>query len=111
VDTENSDRIENAGFRSVREIVIVSTMTPFFVALLALVASTFRTRALSRLRSLPSAIRSPSCNEARPVVSAFGNLTGCCGLGCPVSPRARYRPRSPVTVFVTVAVRIEATWC
>jgi hypothetical protein len=45
VDTENSVRIENAGFRSVREIIIVSTMTPFFIALLALVASTFRTRA------------------------------------------------------------------
>jgi len=34
VDTENSVRIENAGFRSVREIIIVSTMTPFFIALL-----------------------------------------------------------------------------
>src|SRR5262249_14231987 len=45
VDTENSIRIENAGFRSVREIIIVYTMTPFFIALLALVASTFRTRA------------------------------------------------------------------
>src|SRR6266446_9728420 len=45
VDTENSVRIENAGFRSVREIIIVSTMSPFFIALLALVASTFRTRA------------------------------------------------------------------
>ena len=45
VDTENSVRIENAGFHSVREIIMVSTMTPFFIALLALVASTFRTRA------------------------------------------------------------------
>ena len=45
VDTENPIRIENAGFRSVREIIIVSTMTPFFIALLALVTSTFRTRA------------------------------------------------------------------
>src|SRR5437016_12239361 len=43
--TENSVRIENAGFHSVREIIIVSTMTSFFIALLALVASTFRTRA------------------------------------------------------------------
>jgi hypothetical protein len=41
--TENSVRIENAGFRSVREISILSTMTPCFMALLALVASTFRT--------------------------------------------------------------------
>src|SRR5262249_11705278 len=38
-------RIENAGIRSVREIIIVSTMTPFFIALLALVTSTFWTRA------------------------------------------------------------------
>jgi len=45
VDTENSVRIENAGFRSVREIIIVSTMTSFFISLLALVASTFQTRA------------------------------------------------------------------
>ena len=45
MDTENSVRIENAGFHSVREIIMVSTMTPFFIALLALVASTFRTRA------------------------------------------------------------------
>jgi hypothetical protein len=32
VDTENSVRIENAGFHSVREIIMVSTMTPFFIA-------------------------------------------------------------------------------
>jgi len=86
VDTENPVRIENAGFRSVREIIIVSTMTPFFIALLALVTSTFRAREVW-LRSLPSAIRSPSCNKARRVVSAFGNLTGCCGFGCPVAGR------------------------
>ena len=43
--TENSVRIENAGFRSVREIIIVSKMSPLFIALLALVASTFRARA------------------------------------------------------------------
>ena len=30
---------------TVREIIIVSTMSPFFIALLALVTSTFRTRA------------------------------------------------------------------
>src|SRR4029077_2097064 len=44
VDTENPVRIENAGFRSVREIIIVSKMSPFFIALLALVSSTFRAR-------------------------------------------------------------------
>ena len=45
MDTENPVRIDNAGLRSVREIIIVSKMSPFFIALLALVASTFRTRA------------------------------------------------------------------
>ena len=35
---------------------------------------------LSKLRSWLSAIRSPSCNKARHVVSAFGNLTGCCAI-------------------------------
>src|SRR5437879_3315311 len=45
VDTEKPVRTENTGFGSVREIIIVSTMTSFFIALLALVASTFRTRA------------------------------------------------------------------
>ena len=45
MNTENPVRTENAGFRSVREIIIVSTMTPFFIALLALIASTIRTRA------------------------------------------------------------------
>jgi hypothetical protein len=52
VDTENPVRIENAGFRSVREIIIVSTMTPFFIALLALIASTFRTRAAQQAEIL-----------------------------------------------------------
>ena len=83
--TENPVLIENAGFRSVREIIIGSTMTPFFIALLALVTSTFGPVLLSRLRSLPYAIRSPSCNKARRVVSAFGNLIACYVFGCPVS--------------------------
>ena len=41
MDTENPVRIENAGSRCGREIIIVSTMTPFVIALLALVTSTF----------------------------------------------------------------------
>src|SRR5207249_8267050 len=35
VDTEKPVRTENTGFGSVREIIIVSTMTSFFIALLA----------------------------------------------------------------------------
>ena len=45
MDTENPVRIENAGSRAVREIIMVSTMTPFFIALLGLVTSTLRNRA------------------------------------------------------------------
>jgi hypothetical protein len=53
VDTENAVRIENAGFRSVLQIIIVSKMSPFFIALLALVASTLRTRAQQDIRTQP----------------------------------------------------------
>ena len=52
VHTENSFRIENAVFHSVREIIIVSTMTPFFIAILALVGSTIRTRAAQQAEIL-----------------------------------------------------------
>src|SRR5215469_2425511 len=80
-------RFENAGFGSVREIIMVATMTPFFIALLALVTSTFRTRAAQQAEIVALRHLSPSCNKARHVVSAFGHLTGCCGFGCPVSGR------------------------
>jgi hypothetical protein len=66
---------------------MVSTMTPFFITLLALVTSTFRTCAAQQAEIVASAIRSPSCNKARRVVSAFGNRTACCGFGCPVAGR------------------------
>jgi len=52
VDTEKPVRTENTGVGSVREIIIVSTMTSFFIALLALVASTFRTRAAAEIVAL-----------------------------------------------------------
>jgi hypothetical protein len=38
-------RIENAAVRTVREIIIISIDESFFIALLTMVASTFRTRA------------------------------------------------------------------
>jgi hypothetical protein len=53
---------------SVREIIIVSTMTPFFIAFLALVASTFRTRAALQAEIVVSAIRSPSVGNRTAVV-------------------------------------------
>ena len=52
MDTEKPVRTENTGVGSVREIIIVSTMTSFFIALLTLVASTFRTRAAAEIVAL-----------------------------------------------------------
>ena len=43
--TENSVRSENAGVPTIREIMVATTMSSLFVALFALVASSFRTRA------------------------------------------------------------------
>ena len=73
---------------SVREIIIVSTMTPFFIAFLALVASTFRTRAALQAEIVALRYQIAVLQQSGHVVSAFGNLTGCCGFGCPISGRA-----------------------
>jgi hypothetical protein len=67
VATENSVRIENTGFRPVREIIIVSTMSHFSSLFLLWSPLHFGPVPLSRLRSWRSAIRSPSCNKARHV--------------------------------------------
>jgi putative transposase len=45
VITENSVRPENTGVPNIREIMMATTMSSLFVALFALLASTFRTRA------------------------------------------------------------------
>jgi len=45
VVTENSVRSENTGVPIIREIMVATTMSSLFVALFALVASSFRTRA------------------------------------------------------------------
>ena len=45
VVTENSVRSENTGVPIIREIMVATTMNSLFVALFALVASSFRTRA------------------------------------------------------------------
>jgi hypothetical protein len=44
VVTENSVPSENAGVPIIREIIVATTMSSLFVALFALVASSFRTR-------------------------------------------------------------------
>ncbi len=43
--TENSVRSENTGVPTIHEIIVATTMSSFFVAFFALLASTFRTRA------------------------------------------------------------------
>jgi hypothetical protein len=45
VVTENSVRSENTGVPAIREIMVATTMSTLFVALFALIASNFRTRA------------------------------------------------------------------
>jgi len=45
VATENSVRSENTGVPIIREIMVATTMSSLFVALFALLASSFRTRA------------------------------------------------------------------
>src|SRR5262245_23443094 len=96
VDTENPVQIENTGSRSLREIIIVSKMTPFFIALLALVASTFRTRAaqqaeivalrhqIAATSSPPSAIGPPAVDCVFPFLAGLAALAaypeaGHCG--------------------------------
>jgi hypothetical protein len=69
---------------TVREIIIVSTMSPFFVALLALVTSTFRTRAAQQAEIVALRHQIAVRNRARRVVYASGNLTDCSGFCCPI---------------------------
>jgi hypothetical protein len=61
VITKNSVRSENTEVPIIREILVATTMSPLFVALFALVASSFRTRAVLQTvtRSTPK-IRSCS---------------------------------------------------
>jgi hypothetical protein len=80
--------IENAGIRSVREIIIVSTMTPFFIALLAPVASSFRSRPAQQAEIVALRHQIAILQQVRHVVCAFDDRTDFCGFGCPVSGRA-----------------------
>ena len=59
VVTENSVRSENTGVPIIRKIMVATTISSLFVALLALVASSFRTRATLRAEILaaPGATR------------------------------------------------------
>jgi hypothetical protein len=65
VVTKNSVRSENTGVTIIRKIMVATTISPLFVALLALVASSFRTRATMQAEIL-----------AAPVPSSRYNLPG-----------------------------------
>jgi hypothetical protein len=120
-------RIENAGICSVREIIMVSTMTPFFIALLALVASSFRTRAAQQAEivalrhqiavlatkcatsSTPSTIGPTSVDLVVPFLAGLAALAAhpgsrtlsCAGIG------GRLRAIGPAN---RVAVREDQAW-
>jgi len=51
VDTESLVRSENTEFPIIREIMVATTMSSLFVALFALLASSFRTRVPGELLS------------------------------------------------------------
>jgi hypothetical protein len=53
VVTENSVRSENIGVPIIREIMVATTMSSLFVALFALLATRFRTRAALQAEILP----------------------------------------------------------
>jgi hypothetical protein len=59
VVTENSVRSENTGVPIIRKIMVATTISPLFVALLALLASSFRTRATlqAEILAAPGATR------------------------------------------------------
>jgi hypothetical protein len=70
VQTENFVRIDKKYVTTVREIIIAFKMSPVFIALVALVGSTFQTRSAMRPRLLLSVTRSLFCNAAHRVVRA-----------------------------------------
>ena len=82
VVTENSVRSENAEVPIIREIMVATTMSSLFVALFALAASSFGTRAALQPKSSPSVTNSRFCNRTRRVACASTAATGCCGFCC-----------------------------
>ena len=82
VDTEKPVRTENTGFGSVREMIIRSTMTSFFIALLALVASTVRTRAAQQVEIVALRHQIAVLQRSSPRRSASSRPTDCSGFCC-----------------------------
>jgi hypothetical protein len=83
VHTDNSVRSENAGVPTIREIMVATTMSSLFVALFALVASSFRTRAALQAEILALRHQLAVCQKrTRRVACASTAATGSCGLCC-----------------------------
>ena len=82
VVTENYVRFENAEVPIIREIMAATTMSSLFVALFALVASSFRTRAALQTEILALRHQLAVFQRTRRVACASTAATGCCGLCC-----------------------------
>src|SRR5271169_985845 len=82
VVNENSVHSENRGVPIIHEIVAATTMSSLFVALFALVASSFRTRAAMQAEILVLRHQLAVCKRTRRVACASTAATGSCGLCC-----------------------------
>ena len=81
--TEDSVRSENAGVPTIREIMVATTMSSLFVALFALVASSFRARAALQAEILALCHQLAVFQKnARVACTSSTAATGSCGLCC-----------------------------
>jgi hypothetical protein len=80
--TENSVRSENTGVPTIREIMVATTMSSLFIALFALVASSFRTRAALQAEILALRHQLAVCQKNAPRRLRPTAATGSCGLCC-----------------------------
>jgi len=87
VVTENSVPSENTEVPIIREIMAVTTMSSLFVAVFALVVSTFRTRAALQTENQRFVTNLRFFKTTRRVACASTVATGCCGLCCPILVR------------------------
>src|SRR6184192_2071063 len=82
VATENPIRSENTEVLIIREIMVATTMSSLFVALFALLASSFRTRAALQAEILALRHQLAVFQRTRRVACASTAATGSCGLCC-----------------------------
>ena len=113
MDTANPIRIENAGSRSIREIIIVSIMTPFFIALLALVTSTFRTSAAQQaeivaLRHQIAVLQQGAPRRLR--LRQSGRLLWIWLSGCVAKTILAWKPNQPAISSVDYSAFNPSIW-